>query len=230
MTRAGGNQIHPTAILEGDISLGANNVVLPYTVLTGPLEIGSNNIIGPHAVIGSPGQDTRQPRYDSSGSRIRIGSWNIIREHVAVQKPCYKDLTSIGDRVHVMHNVHVPHDACIEDDVVLTPGVVLAGIVHVLRAANLGIGCMIHQHSVIGQYSMVAMGAIVTRNIKPFSRYIPGKPLSVNEYALKKYDLMSSLKEIEDYVLSSVRPKSQDLLTIVSRYDQLHAASGRSES
>lgn len=226
---SGANRIHPTAILEGDVVLGSNNVVLPYSVLTGPLEIGDDNIIGPHAVIGSPGQDTREPRHDSSRCRIRIGSGNIIREHVAIQKPCYGDLTSIGDRAHIMHNAHVPHDAVIEDDVVLTPGVVLAGLVHVLRGANLALGCVVHQRSVIGQYSIAAMGSVVTKNIRPFSRYIPGRPVSVNEYAIGKYGFGECRDEIREYVLSGVEPRSPELCAIVGRYAELHVASGRPE-
>ena len=79
------NQIHPTAIVDNRVKLGKNNQILPYTILTGPLEVGDNNIIGPHVVIGSPGQDTRNPRYDSSDCLIRIGSNHIIREFSAVQ-------------------------------------------------------------------------------------------------------------------------------------------------
>ena len=140
------NEIHPTVILNGNVDLGNGNVILPYTTLTGPLKIGNNNLIGPLSVIGSPGQDTRNPRYESSHSVVEIGSNNIIREHVAIQKPCYRDATRVGNDTYIMHNVHVPHDALLEDNVVLAPGVVLAGLVCVLRGANIAIGCAVHQH------------------------------------------------------------------------------------
>jgi len=223
------NQVHPTAIFENDVQLGRNNVVHAYTILVGPLHIGDDNLIGPQAVIGAPGQDTRNPRYDSSACLIRIGSGNIIREHVAIQKPCYEDVTHIGDNVHVMHGVHVPHDAWIEDDVTLTAGAVLAGSVRVLHAATVAMGCTVHQRSVIGQYSIAAMGAAVMKNIRPFSRHIPGRPTSVNRYALEKYGLLDVEAEITLYVLEGRRPITPSLLAVIEHYEQAHLKSGRQQ-
>ena len=223
------NQIHPTAIIEGDVRLGRDNVILPYTVLQGPLEIGDANLIGPHAVIGSPGQDTRTPRYDHAAKPVRIGSHNIIREHVAIQKPCYEDLTVIGDHTHLMHGAHIPHDAWIEDHAVITPGVVMGGLVRILAGANLGLGCAIHQHGVIGQFSLIAMGSAIVRNVRPFSRYIPGKPLSVNTYAITKYGFEAHAAEIRRYVLDNESPVSEAILAIAAHYERLHLASGRRE-
>ncbi len=221
------NRIHPTVIIEGDVRLGSGNVLLAYSILQGPLEIGDDNVIGPYAVIGSPGQDTRNPYYDCSSKRVVIGSANIIREHVAVQKPCYEELTVIGSRVHLMHGAHVPHDAWIEDHAVLTPGVAMGGLARVLAGANLGLGCTVHQRSVIGQYSLVAMGAAVTKNIRPFSRYIPDKPVEVNAYAVAKFGLQAYTDEIRRYVQDGVPPASSPIAEIVAHYEQLHLASER---
>ncbi|HJS87992.1 MAG TPA: hypothetical protein VJ779_21270 [Acetobacteraceae bacterium] len=221
------NRVHPTVIIEGDVRLGSGNVLLPYTILQGPLEIGDQNLIGPYTVIGSPGQDTRNPHYDCSSKRIVIGSGNIIREHVAVQKPCYEDITFVGNHVHLMHGAHVPHDARIEDHAVLTPGVAMGGLARVLAGANLGLGCTVHQRSVIGQYSLVAMGAAVTRNIRPFCRYIPGKPVQVNEYAIAKFGFEPHADEIRRYVQEGTPPASPPIAAIVAHYERLHLASRR---
>ncbi|WP_439882431.1 hypothetical protein ACSX1A_04535 [Pontibacter sp. MBLB2868] len=223
------NKIHPTVVIEGDVRMGENNEILPYTVLRGPLVIGDNNIIGPHAVIGSPGQDTRNPRYDSSEKRIIIGSNNIIREFTAIQKPCYQDLTQIGNNVYLMQSVHIPHDAIIGDDVVITPMVVLAGLTRILTGANLAIGVGVSQYVIVGHYAIAAAGATVMKNIKPFSRYIPGKPLSVNDYAIKKYKLEGSLEEIREYVLENKRPHTEVIKSIVDEYERLHISSGNKQ-
>lgn len=222
------NQIHPSVIITGDVKLGKNNQILPYTCLTGPLEIGDDNLIGPHVVIGSPGQDTRNPRYDSSEKPIKIGSRNIIREFTAIQKPCYEDLTCIGDDVYLMQSVHVPHDAHIEDKVVVTPMVVLAGITRILEGANLAMGSTVSQYCVVGQYSIVATGAAVLKNVKPFSRFIPGKPLSVNDYAIKKYGFEEYRDEIEAYVLHGAAPQSPRISAIVEHFNVRAEASQRS--
>ncbi len=221
------NKIHPTAIISDNVKLGKGNTILPYTLIQGPAEIGDNNIIGPHVVIGSPGQDTRDPYYDSSNAFIKIGNRNIIREFSAIQKPCYEDITSLGDNIYLMQSVHIPHDAQLYDKVVITPMCVLGGISRILEGANLGMGATINQYCVVGQYSIIATGAAVMKNVKPFSRYIPKKPISINNYAIKKYGFEQFKSEIEAYVLEDIFPKSTSLKKIINEFLIQHNKSNR---
>ncbi|MEI6729696.1 MAG: hypothetical protein WCL30_00415 [Pseudomonadota bacterium] len=221
------NKIHPTAIIEGNVELGSGNEIGPYSVLYGPLKIGDNNLISPNVVIGTLGQDTRNPRYDGSNSPIEIGNNNIIREGTAIHKPCYKDITKIGNNTYIMHSVHIPHDAIIEDDVVITPMVAMGGIVTLMQGANIALGVTVQQYCVIGQYSIAAMGSAVTRNIRPFCKYIPGKGIFVNDYAVNKYGFADVAEQIEDYVLRNVSPQDANLQQIIARFDAAVATSGR---
>lgn len=214
------NNIHLSVIIEGDVKLGNNNKILPNCVIYGPVEIGDDNIIGPNVVIGTPGQDTRNRYYDSSNCKIKIGSRNIIREFTAIQKPCYEDITLLGDDVFLMQSVHIPHDAHVYDKAVITPMCVLAGIAKILEGANLAIGCSLNQYTVVGQYSIAAAGAVVMKNIKPFSRYIPNKPISVNTYAIKKYGFEEYTDEIAKYVLEDTCPSSEKIKTIVDEFER----------
>lgn len=220
------NNIHPSVIIEGDAKLGKNNTILPNCVIYGPVEIGDDNLIGPNVVIGTPGQDTRNRYYDSSNCKIKIGNRNIIREFTAIQKPCYEDITLIGDDVYLMQSVHIPHDAHLYDKVVVTPMTVLAGLAKVLEGANLAIGCALNQRTTIGQYSIAAAGAVVMKNIKPFSRYIPGKPISVNKYAIDKYGFSDFANEIGEYVINNVPPVSEPIVSIVNTFDNWVAKYG----
>ena len=220
------NNIHKTVIISGDVQLGMNNKILPNTVIYGPVEIGDDNIIGPNVVIGTPGQDTRNRYYDSSQCKIKIGSRNIIREFTGIQKPCYENVTIIGNDVFLMQSVHIPHDAHIYDKAVITPMCVLGGISKILEGANLGMGCSINQYTIVGQYSIAATGAPVMKNIRPFSRYIPGKAISVNQYAIEKYGFEKYYKEIEDYVLGGVPPCSDIIKKIVAEFDKWVAKYG----
>ena len=221
------NKIDPTVVIRGNVEIGTGNEILPYSVLIGPLTIGDNNYVGPHVTIGTPGQDTKNPRYDSSECRIQIGSGNIIREYTAIQKPCYRDITRIGNNCFLMQSVHVPHDAIIDDDVVITPMVVMGGITHIMTGANLGISCSIHQYSVIGAYSLVGMGSAVTKNVRPFSIYVPEKPVRLNRYAIKKFGFESYSDEIKAYVAEGTCPTSSSVREIVSQFDAAHIASKR---
>ncbi len=221
------NKIHPTCIIEGQVEIGSGNEIGPYSVIYGPIKIGDGNLIGPHVVIGTPGQDTREPRYDSSDSYIEIGNNNIIREFTAIQKPRYRDITQIGHDTFIMQSVHVPHDAIIQDGAVITPMVAMGGVVQILKGATLALGCSLHQFTVVGHYAFVAMEAAVTRNIRPFSRYVPGSPATVNEYAIKKYGFESVSDQIEDYVLKSIMPHDENLAALILEFDTLTAASSR---
>jgi UDP-N-acetylglucosamine acyltransferase len=221
------NNIHPTAIIDSRVELGDNNIIGAYAVIEGPTRIGNNNRIGSHVIIGSPGQDTRNPRYDSKDCYIEIGDNNIIREFTAIQKPCYKDITIIGNNVFLMQSVHIPHDAVLQDDVVITPMCVLAGITNILKGANLGMGCTIHQYSVIGHYSLVAMGSALTKNIMPFSIFVQGKPPRVNAYAVQKFGFTEYEDEIRKYVLEGIFPISESILSIAEEFERLHKDSKR---
>lgn len=213
------NNIHPTAIIDANVDLGEGNDIEAYTIIRGPTFIGNHNRIGPHVTIGTPGQDTRDRLHDSSSAVIRIGDHNIIREFTGIQKPCYGQLTEIKNRVFLMQSVHVPHDALIQDDVVITPMVALGGISRVLAGANLALGCTVHQYAVIGHYAIVAMGSAVVKNILPFSRHIPGKSISVNQYAIEKFGFEAEKEEIEAYVLRQINPVTEKIKRIADEFD-----------
>jgi UDP-N-acetylglucosamine acyltransferase len=221
------NKIHPTAVIQNNVELGDGNEIGPYSVLYGPLKIGNGNWIGPHVTIGTPGQDTRNPRYDSSQSCIEIGDDNIIREYTAIQKPCYRDITRIGNRVFIMQSVHIPHDAIIHDDAVITPMVVMAGIVTVLKGATLAIGSSVHQHSVVGHYSIVGMGSVLTKNVRPFAKYLPRMPLTMNDYAIEKYGFSDVRGEIHAYLTEETQPTDLRLVSIVNEFERLNNLSKR---
>jgi UDP-N-acetylglucosamine acyltransferase len=213
-----GNEIHPTAVIGDEVTMGTGNRILPYTVIYGPTEIGDDNVIGPHTVIGTPGQDKHHP-HDPSTKRVVIGDRNVIREFTAVQKPVYRDFTRVGNDVYLMQSVHIPHDAQIGDDVVITPMVALAGVATVQRGTNLGMGSSVHQYSTIGAYSMVATGAAVVKDLRPFSLFIPGKRLKVNRQGIIRNGFADIEAEITAYVLEGAAPTSPDLVAVVDAYE-----------
>ena len=221
------NQIHKTCIIDDRVALGTGNIILPNTIILGPTTIGSNNIIGPNVVIGSPGQDTRNPYYDSTDSEIEIGDYNIIREFTAIQKPCYKAVTKLGNGIFLMQSVHIPHDAQLHDKVVIAPMCVLAGITTLLEGTSLGMGVTIHQYSITGHYSMIAMGAALTKNVKPFTVFVPGKAPRVNIYAIKKYGFEKYIDEITKYVTEGVEPSSENIQKMTEEFSKLHVESKR---
>lgn len=213
------NKIHDTVIIGNEVKMGDGNVILPYTVIDGPIEIGDNNIIGPHCVIGCLPTDTKDNVSVFSNPMIKIGNNNIIREFSVIEQPCYEEFTVIEDNVFLMQGVHVSHDVYIMSNAVVTNHSVLAGIVKVLNGANIAMGCTINQYTTIGQYSIVATGSACMKNVKPFSKYIPGKPLGVNTYAINKFGFTNYTEEITSYVIDGVPVQSDILKKIINEFD-----------
>ena len=224
-----GNEIHPTAVLSGEIEMGERNVIGPFSVLIGPLWMGSGNHVGPHATIGTPGDEIWQRRYDTTAKAVEIGDDCTIREHVAIHKPVYGELTRIGAGVFLMHGSYVAHDTVLGDRAVLAQNAAIGGISRILEGAYVAMGAAVHQRAVIGHYAIVAAAAAAIRDVRPFTRFIPGKPTTVNEYAIERYGFEEHRDEIVRYVRDGQPPESERVGSMVAEYDELHAASERGE-
>ena len=64
----------------------------------------------------------------------------------------------------------------------------IGGNVYIMNGAQLGIRTIVHQNQVIGSYTMIGMGSIITKK-KSFTRiYLFGKPIKkgVNKIGLKR--------------------------------------------
>jgi sugar O-acyltransferase (sialic acid O-acetyltransferase NeuD family) len=73
----------------------------------------------------------------------------------------------IGGHVAVMPTAVITHDDVIDHFVTIAAGVLLAGGVHVEVGAYLGSGSRVREQRTIGAWSLVGMGAIVTRDVPP---------------------------------------------------------------
>lgn len=214
------NNIHPTAVIDDSVIIGNGNTIAPYAVITGDTVIGDNNYIGPHTAIGVPATDTKHVDFGYEHPHVEIGNNNIIREFCVVEQPCYEAISVIGNDVFLMQGVHMSHDNILKDRVVVTNQCVIGGVAKILDGADLGMGCTINQYSIVGQYCIVATGAPCMKNVKPFSRYIPNRPISVNTYALKKYGFMDYIEEITAYVMGGTMPETPHLNAIVKEFDE----------
>jgi UDP-N-acetylglucosamine acyltransferase len=223
------NRIHPTAHVEGDVELGDGNVVGPFAVLIGPIALGDDNVIGPHACLGTPAAEIWRRREEAPGKRVVLGSRCVVREHAAVQKPIYGDETRLGDDVYVMHGVDVAHDAQLGDGAICAANAALAGVARLCERAYVAIGATVHQHTVIGHYAIVGASAAATRDVRPFTRHVPGRPPTLNAYAIERYGFEDDRDDIERYVAEGRPPRGERIGAMVAEYEELHAASGRGE-
>lgn len=219
MKQINDNNIHSTAIVGDKVTMGKGNLILPYCVIEGDVQIGDDNVIGPFVVIGSPPTDTK--KIIPKGIGIKIGHRNIIREFSIIEQPCFEQYTIIEDDVFIMEGVCVGHDVYMKNKSIAVNNTVIGGISKILEGAYLAMGSLINQVTVVGQYSIVAAGSFCLNNVKPFSRVIPSKDVSVNKYAILKYGFEEFEDEITEYVLKDIPVKSEKLQRIVQEYNEM---------
>ena len=178
--------VHPSAILEGDIDLADDAQIGPFCVLTGrvtlgpgvrllahvnisgPASIGAGTIVYPNASLGLEPQDYKfKPGAVTAG--VTVGENCLIREHATVHAASKNDRpTVIGNRVFLMVNSHVGHDAIVRDDAILVNNVALAGHTEVHERAILSGGTVLHQNGRVGRLAMCSGGSVLTNDVPPF--------------------------------------------------------------
>lgn len=166
--------IHPTAILQGDVSLADDVVIGPNCVLEGPIQvgqgtrlvgnvylqgpltIGSKNTIYPFTTIGFAPQWSNSD-HDRPGPGTVIGDNNMIRESVTIHRAMGDEHpTRIGNDNYLMVNCHVGHDTSIANNCVLVNGVLVAGHVQMEDRVVVGGNGAIHQHVRVGRGAMIS--------------------------------------------------------------------------
>ena len=137
------------------------------------MSIGNDNWIGPAVTIGTP-PEVRSARHLAVWDEVDIvkptiiGSRNILREGVSVQRSSYRQ-TTLGDDCFIMSRAYIAHDCVIEDHVTISANVSLAGHCHVQAKSTLGLASTFHQFTVVGTGAMVGMSSAVTKDIPPYA-------------------------------------------------------------
>lgn len=177
--------IHPTAIIEGSVRIGARVHVGPYchlegnveigegtvlkshVVVTGNTRIGSDNIIYPFATIGEDNQDLK---YKGEPTLVEIGDRNKIRESVTVHRGTVQGggITKIGNDNLLMVNAHVAHDCVIADHCILANNATLAGHVTLDEYVVLGGMSAVLQFCSIGAHVMVGGCSGIAQDVPPY--------------------------------------------------------------
>jgi UDP-N-acetylglucosamine acyltransferase len=180
-----GIEIHPTALVSANATLGDGVLVGPFCVVgddvvlgrgtrlvascvvQGPTRIGDDNVVFPFAVLGAEPQDRS---HEGEKTSLEIGDRNVLREHVTVHRGTTKDqgTTRIGSDCLLMVGTHVAHDVVVGDHVTLANGTLLAGHVRVDNRVTTGGRAAIAPFVRVGEGAFVAAGGMVENDVPPF--------------------------------------------------------------
>lgn len=177
--------IHPTAIVAPDASLGDQVKIGPYciigsqvtlgdgvnlhahVVVDGRTSIGEGTVIYPFASIGLPPQDLK---YHGEASTLVVGARNQIREHVTMNPGTEggRMETRVGDDCLFMIGSHIAHDCVIGNHVIMANNATLGGHVEVDDYAIIGGLAAVHQFVRIGAHAMVGGMSGVEQDLIPY--------------------------------------------------------------
>jgi len=182
------NFIHPTAIIEADVKIGKNNYFGPYCYIKNGTTIADDNIFEAFVSVNTP--DEHRDYFDGSSKfGVIIGHNNIFREYVTINGGTNRN-TQVDNNVTMLRGSHLGHDCIVEDKVTLSCNVLVGGESYIMEGVNCGLGAIIHQYSVLGSFSMLGMGTIITKSsvIKPGEIHIgsPARFLHLNKIGLER--------------------------------------------
>lgn len=176
--------IHPTAIIDPSVELGADVEIGPNAIIEAGVQIGDRTKIGPMVHIQGTttlGPDNQvytgatlgfPPQYigfNGAPTRLIIGARNVIREYGSIHRGLSDEShTTIGDDNFFMGFVHVAHDCHIGNRVIIANGTVLAGHVTVGDRAFISGNSAVHQFCRIGSLAMIGGVAKITLDVPPF--------------------------------------------------------------
>ena len=167
---AEGVEIGPYCVIGPKAHLGHNCRLHSHVVIQGDTSLGADCELFPFAVLGTRPQDKKLGPEDDPGA-LRIGSNNVIREHVTIHGGTAHGpgVTTIGDHNMFLAACHIGHDAKIGNEVVFTNAAMAAGHTVVGDRSVLGAMVGIHQFARVGAMAMIGAGAMLSHDAPPFA-------------------------------------------------------------
>ena len=146
--------IHPTAIVEKDVAIGAGTSIWDNVHVRHSARIGDECIVGEKTYIA----------YGVAiGNRVKINAFVYICNAVTIEDGVMISAGTIftNDRFPRATTTNLRHLRSSDPDEHTLPTLVREG-------ATIGAGCVIGNNLAVGRFAMVGMGSVVTKSIPDF--------------------------------------------------------------
>lgn len=197
--------IHPSAVIEGNVTIGANTTVGPFTYISGDVSIGENNEIMSHVVIKGNttignenrvfpqaiiGEENQDKKYGGEDTRVIVGDRNVIRESVQIHRGTTQDKTQtvVGNDNLLCVNAHIAHDVIVGNHTHIGNNAILGGHVTVGDYAGVMALSAIHPFCTVGAYAYVGGCSAVVQDVPPYvlAQGNHATPFGLNLVGLKR--------------------------------------------
>jgi len=160
--------IGPFSVIGDHVRIGAHCDIQGHVTIENRTFLEDGVTVHPYARVGGIPQDLK---FQGEPGELHIGKNTTIREsatlNIGTEHGGLK--TIIGDNCLIMAYAHIGHDSRLDNNVVIVNSVSVAGHVHIGSAAIVGGLAGIHQFVKIGAQAFVAAGAMVARDVLPYS-------------------------------------------------------------
>ena len=198
------NGIHPTAIIDPDVKLGANVSIGAYAIIGPDCIIGDNCVIAPRATlerhvrlaenvkvgVGSVlGGDPQDLKFKGELTTVEIGANTTIREYATINRGTAQSFkTTVGENSFIMSYVHLAHDCHVGNGVIISNATQLAGHVTIEDKAIISGVTAVHQFVKIGKFSFIGGCSRVPKDVAPFVKAVgnPIKLFGLNSVGLER--------------------------------------------
>jgi len=178
--------IEPFVNIEKNVIVEEGTWIGSHVTIMEGARIGKNCRIFPGAVIAAIPQDLK---FDGEETIVKIGNNTTIREFVTINRGTKANYeTVVGDNCLLMAYVHVAHDCIIGNNVILANAATLAGHIEIDDFAIVGGLAAVHQFVQIGKHCMISGGALVRKDVPPFTKGArePISYVGVNSVGLRR--------------------------------------------
>src|SRR6266404_3873923 len=177
-------QIHPTAIVDAKVEIGAGTIIGPYCIIGAEVVLGPNCWLQHHVTLAGPmragagnkfyaycsiGQQTQDLKYRGEPTYLKIGDENTFREFVTAHRSTTSEgKTRIGNGGNFVAYSHIGHDCTVGDHVIFSNNGTLRGHVQVGDHAMMGGLTAVHQFCRIGRFAITGGCSKIVHDVPPF--------------------------------------------------------------